>query len=356
MDPTSLEQLVIALDGKKPSARLLCLWASLHSLLGVSLFIRMLDFLRLSSFFVVAWAKGFAWGRENNGSAIFLLEHLKSRKGLAGALILTGGAIGTILATLFSALTNLPLMPEWAWRLPFLFGLFIALLGLYIRRSIEETPEFLKSETPPTQAAPLVFVLKNYTRPFLCTIGIGGVNGVLAYTLVVYINVYLSSVVKYPLANALLFSCVGLVIFGSLAALMGHVADKIGERRVMATSCILTLLFAPCIFYLLQQQSLLSISVAVLMAALMMSTFNGPTNALLQRLFPTQVRYTGVALGYAIGAALMGGTAPLICTYLIKLTHNPYSPAVYLIFAACVGSISLFFLEMRRMNLSAFHK
>jgi len=287
--------------------------------------------------------QGFCLGGENNGSAIFLLEHLTSRKGLAGALILTGGAIGTILATLFSALTNMPLMPEWAWRVPFLFGLFIAVLGLYIRNSIEETPAFLETKSSQKKTAPLGFVLKNYTRSFLCTIGIGGVNGVLAYTLVVYINVYLSTVVKYPLANALLFSCVGLVIFGCLAAVMGHIADKVGERRVMVTSCMLTLLFAPCIFYLLQIQSVLSISVAILMAALMMSTFNGPTNALLQKLFPTHVRYTGVALGYAIGAALMGGTAPLICTYLIQLTQNPYSPAIYLIFAACIGGISLFF-------------
>lgn len=287
--------------------------------------------------------QGFCLGGENNGSAIFLLEHLKRRKGYAGALILTGGAVGTILATLFAALANLPSLPAWTWRVPFLLGILIGLLGTYIRRSVEETPEFVRSENQPKRMAPLLFVLKKYTRPFLCTIGIGGVNGVLAYTLVVYINVYLSTVVKYPLTNSLLSSCVGLVIFGCLCPLVGHIADKIGERRVMATSCLMTLLFSFLIFALLQEHTMSSIFMAIVMAALMMSTFNAPTNALLQRLFPTEVRYTGIALGYAVGVALFGGTQPLLCTYLIEKTQNPLAPAAYLMFTACVGLISLVF-------------
>lgn len=289
--------------------------------------------------------QGFCLGGENNGSSIFLLEHLKTRKAFAGALILSGGAIGTLLATSFSAIANLPSMPEWSWRIPFILGLFIGLLGNYIRYSLEETPEYIsvqnkkERKTPP----PLIYVLKNYTRPFLCAIGIGGVNGVMAYTLVVYLNVYLTTVVGYSFSNALISSTVGLVIFGCLAPLFGHIADKIGERKVMAFGCGLTLVCAPILFYLLQKQSLLPIFAAIVIAAAMMGTFNAPTNALLQKLFPTEVRYTGVAFGYAVGVALLGGTQPLICTYLIETTGNPYSPALYLIFAAFIGGISLFF-------------
>ncbi|MBA3814340.1 MAG: MFS transporter [Alphaproteobacteria bacterium] len=298
--------------------------------------------------------QGFCLGGENNGSAIFLLEHMKKRKGFAGALILTGGAAGTILATFFSALSNLSFMPEWSWRLPFLFGILIGLLGTYIRRSIDETPEFLMVQDSKERNAPLPFVLKNYTKPFLCAMGIGGVNGVLAYTLVVYISVYLTTVVKYPLTNSLLYSCIGLIIFGSLSPLMGHLADKVGERKVMLTSCLITIFCSPFIFYLLQLQTVSSIFMAILIAAVTMSTFNAPTNALLQRLFPTRVRYTGIALGYAVGIALLGGTQPLICTYLIETTRNPFSPAFYLIFAACVGMIALFFSRKAEVGSEGF--
>lgn len=287
--------------------------------------------------------QGFCLGGENNGSSIFLLEHLKARRGFAGALILTGGAIGTILATGLSAIANLPEMPEWAWRIPFICGILIGLLGNYIRHSIDETPEFISTKEKNERKAPLLFVLTHYPKPFLCAIGIGGMNGVLAYTLVVYLNVYLSTVVNYSLASALFSSCVGLIIFGSVAPLIGHIADKIGERKVMSTGCLLTFCASPFLFYLLQQKSISSVLAAIFLSALMMGSFNAPTNALLQRLFPTEVRYTGIALGYAVGIALLGGTQPLICTYLIERTQDPLSPALYLMFAACIGGAALFF-------------
>jgi MHS family proline/betaine transporter-like MFS transporter len=287
--------------------------------------------------------QGFCLGGENNGSAIFLLEHLKQRKAYAGALILTGGAVGTILATFFAGLANLPSMPEWAWRVPFLLGIFIGLLGTYIRNFLKETPEFLQAQKKKEKTSPLLHVLKAHTRPFVCAVGIGGVNGVLAYTVVVYIGVYLAKVINYPLSNSLFCSCLGLVLFGSLAPIAGHLADKMGERKVMTFSCFLTICCAPFIFYLLQQRDLAFILAAIALAATLMATFNGPTNALLQRLFPANVRYTGIAFGYATGAALMGGTQPLICTYLIETTQNSFAPAFYLMAAAGVGLTALSF-------------
>lgn len=298
--------------------------------------------------------QGFCLGGENNGSAIFLLEHLKRGKGFAGAFILTGGAIGTLLATFFAGFVNLPFMPEWSWRIPFLFGILIGLLGTYIRHSLAETPEFLESQATKEQTAPLVFVLKNYTRQFLCAMGIGGVNGVFAYTLVVYIGVYLNTVVKYPLTNALFYSCGGLVIFGTLSPFVGYLADRIGEKKVMATSCILAFILSPLTFYLLQQQHPASIFTAILISALIMSTFNSPSNAFLQGLFPAKVRYTGVALGYALGIAILGGTQPLICTSLIEATQNPFSPVLYIMFAACIGGLSLFFSRRTREDATGF--
>lgn len=287
--------------------------------------------------------QGFCLGGENNGSAIFLLEHHKNRKGYAGALILTGGAIGTIVATLFAAIVTLPSMPDWAWRIPFLCGLLIGLLGTYIRHFLEETPEFLSLEKQKLRTIPLLYVLKNAPRQFLCAIGIGGVNGVLAYTLVVYTSVYLATVVHSPLTNALFYSCVGLTIFGGLAPFVGHMADRFGTRSLMLFGCILIFFLAPLNFYLLQQQSFFSIIAAIGSAALLMSLFNAPTNALLQDIFPTKGRYTGIALGYAIGVALFGGTQPLISTYLIEKTQNSYSPVLYILFAASVGMVSLYF-------------
>lgn len=298
--------------------------------------------------------QGFCLGGENNGSAIFLLEHHKHRKAYAGALILTGGAIGTIVATLFAALATLPFMPVWAWRIPFLLGILVGLLGGYIRKSLDETPEYLSVEKQKVKKSPLLFVFKKYPRQFICAMGIGGLNGVLAYTLVVYTSVYLSTVVHYPLTNSLLYSCVGLILFGTLSPLMGRWADKIGCHKVMSFGCFLLLIMAPVNLYLLHQHSHLSIFLAIGSGALLMSLFNGPTNAYLQDLFPAKIRYTGIALGYATGAALLGGTQPLISTYLIEQTQNPFAPVLYLAFAAVVGLGSLYFSRKSKDEDSGF--
>ena len=154
---------------------------------------------------------------------------------------------------------------------------------------------------------------------------------------------YLTTAVKYPLSSSLFCSCIGLIIFGSLSPLVGHIADKIGERKVMLSSCFITMFFSPLIFYLLQQQRIFPILTAIFISAVMMSTFNSPTNALLQRLFPTKVRYTGIALGYAIGIALLGGTHPFLCTYFVEITQNAFAPSLCLIFASLVGMVSLHF-------------
>lgn len=296
--------------------------------------------------------QGFCLGGENNGSAIFVLEHLKESKGFASGLILTGGAIGTLMATALGAISNLDGVPEWFWRLPFLMGFMISILGKYIQDFLEETPNFLLAKSSNQEVILLNNLIKHHLRPFLCTIGVGGVNGVLSYTLVVYIGIYLTTVVQYPVSHSLLYSCIGLIIFAILSPLIGHLADKIGEKKVMLLSCFCLFFFSFLIFFLIQQKLFISIIIAVFLSAFMMATFNSPTNAYLNNLFPIRGKYTGISLGYAIGIAFMGGLQPLICTYLINITQDPLSPSLYLMLAGIIGFCSLYFLEKKSLDQS----
>jgi MHS family proline/betaine transporter-like MFS transporter len=288
--------------------------------------------------------QGFCLGGENNGSAIFFLEHLKERKGLAGALILTGGAVGTLLAYAFSAITSLEGMPEYAWRIPFIVGLLIGLLGLYIRKSLPETDEFLASSHLPHRQHQLVLttVWREYRRPFLCTIGIGGVNVALAYTTTTYLHFYMAKVVHLNIINALMCTCVAITLFGGFfAPLMGHLSDKFSAHRVMYVGCLATSFLAFPLFWMLSSGTPLGIAMGIVTTSFLMGAFNGPTNAYLNTLFPPQVRYTAIAFGYAIGAAVFGGLASYYYQWLIVLTHNNLAPALYMIFMGALGALSL---------------
>jgi len=296
--------------------------------------------------------QGFCLGGENNGSAIFVLEHCKEGyKGLAGALILTGGAMGTLLAMFLGSWVMSPAMPQWGWRIPFWLGLTIALIGLYIRNQLEETPEYKNAlQEKRIQKHPLKNMIKNNLKAFIGTIGIGGVNGIFAYTLVVFINLYLNKTVGVSVSNSMFYSCIGLSIFAFLAPVFGLMTDRYGAIRIMKRACLFSFFMSFPLFYLLYENTATSFSFAILLAALMMASFNAPTNYLLNTLFPVQARYSGIALGYAIGAAIFGGTAPLIYTFLLEITKNVYSPSLYLSLASVIGMSSLLFVEKIRIK------
>ncbi|NDD59225.1 MAG: MFS transporter [Chlamydiae bacterium] len=206
-----------------------------------------------------------------------------------------------------------PAMPQWGWRIPFWLGLTIALIGLYIRNQLEETPEYKNAlQEKRIQKHPLKNMIKNNLKAFIGTIGIGGVNGIFAYTLVVFINLYLNKTVGVSVSNSMFYSCIGLSIFAVLAPVFGMMTDRYGAIRIMKGACLFSFFMSFPLFYLLYENTATSFSFAILLAALMMASFNAPTNYLLNTLFPVQARYSGIALGYAIGAAIFGGTAPLI--------------------------------------------
>ena len=298
--------------------------------------------------------QGFCLGGENNGSAIFVLEHCpEGYKGLAGALILTGGAAGTLLAMFLGSLVMSPSMPSWGWRLPFWLGLTIALIGLYIRSQLEETPEYKKAlQERRLQKYPLKEVIKDNLKAFIGTIGIGGVNGTFAYTVVVFINLYLNKTVGVSVSNSMFYSGIGLSLFALFAPLFGKLADKFGAIKIMKSACLFSFFMSFPLFYLLYQNTPFSFLVAILLAALIMASFNGPSNYLLNSLFPVEGRYSGIALGYAIGAAIFGGTAPLIYTFLLEITKNVYSPALYLSLVAVIGMSSLLFVEKEESKIT----
>lgn len=286
--------------------------------------------------------QGFCLGGENNGSAIFFLEHLKERKGLAGALILTGGALGTLLAYGASSIVSLEGMPSYAWRIPFIAGFFVALLGLYIRRSLPEPEQSGAQSAQEGKRFLIAEVWTHHRRAFLCAIGIGGVNVALSSTTTTYLHVYAAQVVGFPLYSALFCSCLAITFFGLIfAPLMGHLSDRLSSYRVMHTGCLLIALMAFPLFYTLHMGTKISTLMGVTISAFLMGTFNGPTNAYLNQLFPPRVRYTGIAVGYAVGAACFGGMAPYYYEYLIRFTGHPLSPAIYLVLVSFLGMVSL---------------
>jgi len=280
--------------------------------------------------------QGFAAGGEVNGAAVFGLEKTETRKrGIAGALIISSAGIGAIMATSMGALFTHGIMPDWAWRVPFCLGGFVAFVGLYLRRALDE------SEIKHPVTVPLFDVIQNHPIAFLKAIGVGGFLHVPFYIIVGYMNPTLHAegvITGFELMIMnMLVTLVGVLVI----PLLGYVSDKLGQGRVMSWGAMGQMALALPVLMVYTEGNLFPILLVQMMLLMFAEAFIAPSNAFLNTLFPPECRYTGVAFGSCFGTALFGGTTPLICSHLAKNIGPLWGPSLYLMGMALVGFVAL---------------
>lgn len=283
--------------------------------------------------------QGFCAGGEFNGASIFVIEHAKkSHTGLFGALINSANALGGLFATFVAAIVLLPGLPEWSWRVAFIIGGAIGIVGLYIRRHMSETPEFEKSVKKSLYTKlPLKSAIVDNYRSILCAMGMASCGTAYIYTQLVYMNIYLNKVVGVSLDKSLLVSSTGLLTLVCVTPLTGSLSDKIGRKKVMVFFAMLGFFLVYPIFMLLQIGTIWSIILPQILLGIIVGGYSGPMNAYLTELFPVQNRYSGVTLGFCIGQAIFGGITPFIATFLLNYTNDLLSPAYYLMGCSLIG-------------------
>jgi MFS transporter, MHS family, proline/betaine transporter len=290
--------------------------------------------------------QGFCAGGEYNGASIFMLEHLGHKNGgMAGALVSASGAIGGLIASCLGAFLLQSGLPSESWRIAFLLGGILGIVGIYIRRHISEPRVFQEIEQKKKVVKnPLFQSWKENYKAILVTIGMAATSGAFSYTLVVYINLYLNKVIGCISCNSLFFNSLGLLFYIILCPILGIISDKVGHLKIMLLGATGLVIGCYPIFFLLNQQDTTFIILAEILLCLFSSMFIAPLNVTMNKLFPVQVRFSSIGFSYGIGLAAFGGTMPFICTFLIEKTGNLMMPAFYLIFCSLLGLISILYL------------
>jgi MHS family proline/betaine transporter-like MFS transporter len=275
--------------------------------------------------------QGLSTGGEFNGAAIFALEHVKeNHPGFVGSLLAVAGGVGAIFAMLLGALVSTSSFPEYGFRIPFFLGALISLLGFYLRRKLEESPEFLEIKSEKKPSIPLIKIIKDYLPQFGSGFSIGALDGATAYLLVGFMNVYLSKFIGMEVSHAMLLNSFSLAIYIIFTPIMGYLFDKTKSHTFIKIMCLSVIFLAPVIFLGVQSKDFRLILIAQAMFALIFSAVSGCQHAYLQNLFPTNIRYTGISFSFNLGTAILGGTAPVIVTYLYDVTKNLMIPAYFL--------------------------
>jgi metabolite-proton symporter len=311
---------------------------------------------------VLRFIQGFGVGGEWGGAVLMAVEHAhQGRRGFFGSCAQAGVPIGLLLATGVFTLLNFKLTDAqflaWGWRVPFLIGILLLTVGLYIRLAILESPLFKKlQEQEPERPAPIREVLTKYPRNVLIAMGARFAENASFYIFTVFIYTYAKDQLQLDrqvILNAILVASgvqfVAVLCFGALS-------DRVGRRPVYIFGAVFTALFAMPFFLLVKTQSPALITLALVLAvAVGHAAMYGPQAAFFSELFGTRVRYSGVSLGYQLASPFAGGLAPIIAALLLKWSNgNPWPVAVYLAVTAGITLIAIRFAkETANVDLAA---
>ncbi|MFJ4551310.1 glycine betaine/L-proline transporter ProP [Streptomyces sp. NPDC088817] len=303
--------------------------------------------------------QGFSTGGEYGGASTFIAEYAPDRRrGFFGSFLELGTLAGYVgaagLVTLLTALLGNSGMDSWGWRVPFLVAGPIGLIGLYLRLRLDETPAFRKLEddsvhraseaastVEATARGDLAKIFRNHWPTLVLCVCLVGAYSITDYMLLSYMPTYLSDRMGYSETHGLLILIATMVVLMLLINQVGKLSDRLGRKPLLMTGMLGFLLLSVPAFLLVEQGSLAAVSAGMLMLGLSLVCLLGTMSAALPALFPTQVRYGSLSIGYNLSASLFGGTTPLVITALISVTGSDLMPAYYSMAAALVGVISV---------------
>ncbi|HDT2080719.1 TPA: MHS family MFS transporter [Enterobacter roggenkampii] len=293
--------------------------------------------------------QGMGIGGEWGGALLLAYEYaLEKRKDFFGSIPQAGVTIGMLMATFIVSLMTLFSEEDflsWGWRIPFLLSSVLVLLGLWIRKDIDETPDFQKVKASGQVAkAPLRDTLKHHWREVLIAAGLKVVETAPFYIFSTFVVSYATSTLTYQKSQALEAVTLGALVATIMIPLMGLLSDKVGRQRMYAISVFVLGLFIVPWFMLLNTGTTWGIVLATVIAfGVLWAPVTAVLGTLCSEIFSANVRYTGITLGYQLGAALAGGTAPLIATGLLAKYDGDWVPvAWYLAVTVTISLIAIF--------------
>lgn len=284
--------------------------------------------------------QGLAVGGDFPGAIVFISEHGDPKKiHLNNSWIFSGVNFGVMLAmglcSLLAWVFSSEQMSSFAWRIPFLSGLFIAFLGIYYRQKLNETPAFLNLVSQKKRLkAPLKNLLKTYWRNILRGVAIIALSATVVSLIFLFMPSYLHVYLKINMHQAFLFSAINLGVLVALIPVAGLIADKIGLRNALLFCALFFIgLSFPLYYSLVHLNSWLRLlpMFALSAGAAMTIATMGPVAF---SLFPPEVRYSGVGVTYNLALAIFGGSAPFFATLILNSVRNPVTICFCLIFSA----------------------
>lgn len=296
--------------------------------------------------------QGFSAGGEMGGATAYLRERVPvERHGYYTSWIQASIGFAIILASVLAVFIVKCLdqhqIESWGWRIPFLLGLGLGPVGIYIRSRLNEP--CVHADGREGGHAPVVEVVRSFSREALVGFGLVVFWTVCSYVLLFYIPTYATKVLKLASSTGFIAVLVGASIVLFVTPVVGHLSDRLGRRWFLAGALIVAILAAYPLFALLNAKpGLRSLLVFQIVFGLVIACYEGPILAALSDMFPDRVLSTGISISYNLAVITFGGFSAAIITWTIATTHNNLAPAFYVIATAIVSLIAVSLWRPRR--------
>jgi MFS family permease len=297
--------------------------------------------------------QGISFGAELPAAITVVSESVDQKeKSTYCGFVISSVSIGATLASfilfLLSKTLNQEQILSWGWRIPFYLGGVLALASYFIRSHLQETPEFIRSKSERRESRivqPLLALIRFYREETLIGLGITGFLASLVI-FALYLPTFLNQHFNYAMSDVYLSLTVGMIWSALSLPFCGMIADRVGRKRVLTATCLTFTILGFMLFKLLNVGTLTALIVFMCLYQTMISFLMTTYFALLTELFPTPVRFTGIAACYNIVYSLMG-FAPALITYLLKITGKPEVAIWFLLAFALLTIFSCAVLEKK---------
>ena len=301
---------------------------------------------------VLRMVQGFSTGGEYGGAATFMAEYAPDRtRGFCGSFLefgtLAGFSLGAFLMLGFSLALGDEAMHAWGWRLPFLIAAPLGLVGLYLRSRMEDTPCFREleaaGELEEHTSTQFKDLLLGFWKQLVLLGGLVVALNVVNYVLLAYMPTYMSKELGMSANMSLLVPLLGMLCMMVFLPLAGAISDRVGRKKMWWFSLVGLFVAVVPMFRLMEQGTagaLIGFAVLGLLYVPQLATISATFPAM----FPTHVRYAGMAIAYNVSTSLFGGTAPAVNDWLIGVTGDTLVPAYYMMASCAIGALALVFV------------
>jgi MFS family permease len=290
--------------------------------------------------------QGFSLGGELPGAITYVVETAPRRAGFVAGFVFFCVNSGVALASgLNLAVHNL--LPEadiaaWGWRIGFLFGGVCGLISFWLRLSLEETREFQQMRSVASKQ-PFGELIKSH--PANVIVGVAALTATAGFNgLLFAMPALLPRVMDYTPGAASEAQYIGLIVLSFGMLLTAWLGDRMPRRLILGTGALLLVVLAVPFFTAAATHSV-NLNVLFVMAGIVASLVNGTMAGVVADLFPTRIRFSGVAVSFNLAFSIFSGIAPLAAAQLVKGTGSPIGPAYYMCLCGAITFLGSLFLS-----------